>query len=58
MRNNNKEPHMRYKLFILFFIIYILIGALKAFLPNNTLFFIIIKISRRALKLRAVDETA
>ena len=58
MRNNNKEPHVRYKSFMLFFITHVLEGALKAFLPSNTLFLMTAKISRRALKLKAADGTA
>lgn len=51
MRNNNKEPRRRYKLFMIVFITHVLGGALEASLPSNTLFLIIAKISHRALKL-------
>ncbi len=37
MRNNNKEPRRRYKLFIIVFITHVLGGALEASLPSNTL---------------------
>jgi hypothetical protein len=56
MRNDDEEPHMRYKSFMLFFMTHILEGALEASLPSDTLFFMTAKISRRALKLGAVDE--
>ena len=58
MRNDDEEPHVRYKSLILFFMTYILQGALEASLQSDTLFLMTAKISRRALKLGAVAETA
>ena len=55
VRNNFEEPHMQYKSFMLFFMAHVLKGALKASLPSDTLFMMTAKISRRALKLGAVD---
>ena len=58
MRKEFEEPHLRYKSFMLFFMAYILERALEASLPSDMLFMITAKISRRALKLGAVDRTA
>ncbi len=58
IRNDDEEPHMRYKSFMLFFMTHVLEGALEASLPSETLFLMTAKISRRALKLGAVDGTA
>ena len=58
MRNDVEEPHVRYKSFMLFFMAHVLEGALEASLPSDTLFVMTAKISRRALKLEAVDGTA
>ena len=58
MRNNDEEPHMRYKSFMLFFMTHVLQGALEASMPSDTLFLMTAKISRRALKLEAVAATA
>lgn len=58
MRNDMEEPHMRYKSFMLFFMAYLLDGALKASLPSDTLFIMTAKISRRALKIGAMDPSA
>lgn len=58
MRNDDEELHVRYKSFMLFFMTHVLEGALEASLPSDTLFLMTAKISRRALKLGVVDETA
>ncbi|KAL9026751.1 MAG: hypothetical protein Q9196_004632, partial [Gyalolechia fulgens] len=58
MRNDDKEPHVRYKSFMLFFMSHVLQDALEASLPRDTLFLMTAKISCRALKLGAVDGTA
>ena len=58
MRNDDEEPHVQYKLFMLFFMTHVLQGALEASMPSDTLFLMTAKISRRALKLEAVVETA
>ncbi|MCJ1306211.1 hypothetical protein MMC08_009029, partial [Hypocenomyce scalaris] len=59
MRNDEiEEQHVRYKSFMLFFMAHILQGALEASLPSDLLFVMTAKISRRALKLGAVDRTA
>jgi len=58
LRDNDEEPHMLYKSFMLFFMAHILESALKASLPSDVLFIMTAKISRRALKLGAVDGTA
>jgi len=57
MRKDDEEPHVRYKSFMLFFLTHVLEGALKASLPSDVLFAMTAKISRRALKLGAVDGT-
>ncbi len=57
MRKDDEEPHMRYKSFMLFFLTHVLEGALEASLPSDVLFVMTAKISRRALKLEAVDGT-
>ena len=43
---------------MLFFMTHVLKGALEASLPSETLFLMTAKISRRALKLGAVNGTA
>jgi len=58
IRNEVEEPHVRYKSFMLFFMAHVLQGALGASLPSDALFLMTAKISRRALKLGAVDGTA
>ena len=58
MRNEVEEPHVRYKSFMLFFMAHILERALEASLSSDTLFMVIAKISRRALKLGVVDGMA
>lgn len=58
MRDDNEEPHQRYKSFMIFFMTHVLGGALEASLPSDTLFLMTTKISRRALKLGAEDRTA
>jgi len=58
MHNEVEEPHVRYKSFILFFMAHVLERALKASLESDTVFMMTAKISRRALKLGAVDGTA
>lgn len=58
MRDDNEEPHQRYKSFMIFFMTHVLGGALEASLPSDTLFLMTAKISRRALKLGAEDGTA
>ena len=58
MRNDDEEPHMQYNSFMLFFMTHVLQGALEASMPSDTLFLMTAKISRRALKLGAVVETA
>ncbi len=58
IRNDDEEPNLRYKSFMVFFMTYLLEGALKASLPSDTLFFMAAKIARRALKLPAVDGKA
>lgn len=58
MRDDNEEPHRRYKSFMIFFMTHVLGGALEASLPSDTLFLMTAKISRRALKLGAEDGTA
>lgn len=57
LMQNNDEPHRRYKSFMLFFITQVLEDALGASLSSDTLFLMTAKISRRALKFGAVDET-
>lgn len=57
-RNDDDEPHQRYKSFMLFFMTHVLERALEASLPSDSLFLMTAKISRRALKLGAVDGTA
>ena len=57
MQNQVKEPHVRYKSFMLFFMAKVLGGALKACLPSDTIFLMTAKIIRRALKLGVVDGT-
>ena len=57
MRDEVEEPHTRYKSFMLFFMAYVLKRALEASLPSDTLFMMTAKISRRALKLGAIDRT-
>lgn len=58
IRDDNEEPHRRYKSFMIFFMTHVLGGALEASLPSDTLFLMTAKISRRALKLGAEDGTA
>ena len=58
MQNQVEEPHVRYKSFMLFFMAQILKGALKASMSSDTIFLMIAKIIRRALKLEAMDGTA
>ena len=58
MNDGVEEPHMRYKSFMLFFMAHVLEQALKSSLPSGTLFMMIAKISRRALKLGAADGAA
>ena len=59
MRNDEKEEqHVRYKSFMLFFMAHVLQGALNASLPSDLLFIMTAKISRRGLKLGAVERTA
>ena len=55
MRNEVAEPHVQYKSFMLFFMARVLKGALEASLPSDTLFMMTAKISRRAIKLGAVN---
>ena len=57
MQDDSKEPHRRYKSFMIFFMTHILGGALEASLPSDTLFLMTAKISRRALKLGAENGT-
>lgn len=57
MRNEVEEPHVRYKSFMLFFMAHVLEHALEASLPSDRLFIMTAKISRRALKLGALDGT-
>jgi hypothetical protein len=57
MCNEVEEPHVRYKSFMLFFMAHVSERALKASLPSDTLFMMTAKISRRALKIGAVDGT-
>jgi hypothetical protein len=58
MRIEVEKPHVRYKSFMLFFMSHVLKRALEASLPSDTLFMMTAKISRRVLKLGAVDGTA
>lgn len=58
MQNQVEEPHVRYKSFMLFFMAQVLRGALEACLPSDTIFLMTAKITRRALKLGAIDGTA
>jgi len=58
MRDDDEEPHRRYKSFMIFFMTHVLGGALEASLPSDTLFLMTAKISRRALKFGAEDGTA
>ena len=58
MCNEVEEPHVQYKSFMLFFKAHVLKGALEASLPSDMLSMMTAKISRRALKLRAVDGMA
>ena len=53
-----EEPHVRYKSFMLFFMAQVLRGALKVCLRSDTIFLMTAKITRRALKLGAMDGTA
>jgi len=57
MRIEVEKPHVRYKSFMLFFMSHVLKRALEASLPSDTLFMMTAKISRRALKIGAVDGT-
>jgi len=57
MRDEVEEPHVRYKSFVLFFMTHVLKRALEASLSSDTLFMMIAKINRRALKLGAMNET-
>jgi hypothetical protein len=57
MRKDDEELHVRYKSFMLFFLTHVLKGALKASLSSDVLFVMTAKISRRALKLEALNET-
>ena len=45
MHNDNKELHVQYKSFMLFFMTHVLQGALKAFMLSDTLFLMTAKIS-------------
>lgn len=58
IRDDNEEPHRRYKSFMIFFMTHVLGGALEASLLSHTLFLMTAKISRHALKLGAEDRTA
>ena len=58
MCGETEEIHHRYKSFMLFFTAQILRSCLAAFVPSDVLFCITAKISRRALKIRAVDKTS
>ena len=57
-RSDEQEPHVRYKSFMLFFMAHVLERALEASLPSDTLFLMTAKISRRALKISAVNGAA
>ena len=56
MRKDDEESHMQYKSFILFFLTHVLKDVLKASLSSDVLFVMTAEISRRALKLEAVNE--
>ena len=58
VQKHGEEPHRRYKSFMLFFMSHVLRAAMEAYLSSDTLFQMTAKISRRALKLRAVDGAA
>ena len=56
--NDDETLHLAYKSFMLHLMASILEGALKASLPSDKLFIMKAKISRRALKLKALGETS
>jgi len=55
LRSDDEDAHVRYKSFMLVFMTHLLKGAFGASLPSDVLFVMTAKISRRALKLGAVD---